>query len=86
MTFRGLFTEVVLPAVAIVVCTFCIVLLLGFAVSAIPGQQYTVKHGESIHRNAKVNFYGDGVICVIDSDGRRFYYRDGWEVAQEVSK
>ena len=47
---------------------------------------YTVRHGENIHRNARIGVTESGVINGTDSDGRRFMYRDGWEAIQEESR
>ncbi len=47
---------------------------------------YTVKHGESIHRGTQIGIDESGVINGIDAQGRKFYYRDGWEAVQEVPK
>lgn len=82
MTWRefleGFFKCVFVPVV-LVTATFALAYLI------IPAPRlYTVKHGENVHRNAEISVYGHGIISGVDSEGRKFFYRDGWEAISEV--
>ena len=45
---------------------------------------FTVRHGDSVHRNSRIAVSDGGVIDGTDGNGNRFIYRDGWEAKQEA--